>query len=64
MSRVETSRRHAGECLAFDKSAAGERERQILIELAEALRRLIDEHDGEEPEIAWSDQLYEEKPPH
>jgi hypothetical protein len=69
MSRVEAYRRRAGECLALAKSVTGCRERQLLIkmavawhELAESLRRFIDEHKGEESEFCWGDQPSEEKP--
>jgi hypothetical protein len=54
MSRIEAYRDYGWECLALAKSLAGERERRALIEmaavwheLAEALSRFEDEHDGQ-----------------
>jgi hypothetical protein len=71
MSRVEAYRQRAGECLALAKTVTGEAERHLLIrmaaawhELAEALRRFVNEHEGDEAEFGWGDQPSEEGPSH
>ena len=71
MRRIETYRDHAWQCLALAKCLTSERERQALIEmaavgheLAEALGRFIDKHDGQDPEFGWRDQPGEETPWH
>jgi hypothetical protein len=71
MSRIETYRDQAWQCLALAKCLTSETERQALIEmaavwheLAEALRRFVDEHDGQEPEFGWRDQPDGEPPWH
>jgi len=72
MSRVEAYRNYAAECLALAKRTPNERERQLLVEmaagwheLAEMLRKFMDEHDGMEPDYKrLESQPRKEKPAH
>lgn len=57
--------------MALAKTVTGEAERHLLIrmaaawhELAEALRRFVNEHEGDEAEFGWGDQPSEKGPSH